>query len=65
MTDASDAFALAKEIATEIADTLYGIQTYGKEEANLLKDRCIVLHKELITYERFVKADSEGYYFVD
>jgi hypothetical protein len=64
MTDTSDAFALAKEIATEIADALYGIQPYGKEEANLLKDRYIALHKELITYERFVKADSEGYYFV-
>ena len=64
MTDTSDAFALAKEMAIEIHDALYGIQPYGKEEANILKDRYVALHQELITYERFVKADSEGYYFV-
>jgi hypothetical protein len=64
MTDTSDAFALAREMATEIADALNGIQPYGKEEANILKDRYVALHQELITYERFVKADSEGYYFV-
>jgi len=59
-----DAFKLAREMAKEIGDALFGVQLYGKEEANILKDRYIALHKELITYEAFVKADSEGYYFV-
>ena len=49
MTDTSDAFALAKEMAIEIADALYGIQPYGKEEANILKDRYVALPQELIT----------------
>ena len=58
----SDVFALANEMATKIADALYGAQPYGKEEANLLKDRYVAIYKELISYERFVDANPHGFY---
>ena len=51
-------------MATEIADALYGAQPYGKEEANLLKDRYVAIYKELISYERFVDANPDGFYFI-